>query len=304
MKDRPSRNLHRLYRPRLWMTILGVCVTLIIGLAAGLSRTVASDPTDVRWRWPGIPHHPCMDRPPAVELAAYAEGDRCRDGLARMWTCLPDDGPGAPDRIVTARLRFAKSMALLPDIAVEIDHFRWDWQVASETEQSDANRELAHVIAFSRGNGACRTLFDGECRLEFFRDETDGERVLTTLNLEGQTREAPGVKARGDDVWSPSDVTAAQVVNFYTGTVWTVEPGPSDVSDSIAGRPARRFHQKSLARGFPLFTSWWARVTWFDPSGEILRICDHQVDFGISHTTEFVRTDKGIAPEFDCERWF
>jgi hypothetical protein len=107
-----------------------------------------------------------------------------------------------------------------------------------------------------------------------------------------------------DDLWSLDIVTARAVANPYTGRLWQIAAEGERVADRVSDRPAWRYRIKSETRGFLIFTSRFERVLWFAESGEVLRVCEYQRDYGFTHLAEFVRADLGIAPRHDCRRWF
>ncbi|MEM7654382.1 MAG: hypothetical protein AAF220_14580, partial [Pseudomonadota bacterium] len=220
------------------------CLLLALFSAIGLS--VGALPAE-RWQWPGVAQHACMDLPPHAVLDAYAEGNAEPVGVARHWLCPSDLGLGAPSSIVVAEMAFEKRLSVMPNIDVTIDHFQWNWDAP--------NGYREHVIAFSRGNGACRALFDGECRLELF-DATETEnqqRAFVRWDEDG--RETLGIDEQTgvDEVWNRSAMGAERVANFYTGVVWEVTPDPAGVPDQVETRdgpvPTSRHHQISETRG-------------------------------------------------------
>lgn len=279
------------------MTGPRLLILLVLALAPVLTASPApADTPD--WRWPGRPteaQEPCLARPPTALLEAFADGHEGSAGTHVYWDCRDLATRERPlAAIVLSRLRFEKDLGFpLPTVDIEIDHLRRDFTLADGR---------IRVEAFSMGNAACRSLIDGECRLGF-APTGSGWRLSRFEGAGPSVSEAPA-GTLPDDFWDPAVVSAKHVVNFYTGLIWDVTPDPEGTPDTVQGRAATRHRLVSEEKGFPLFTSRFEHILWFDSDGELLRVCDYEQDLGFSHFGEMVRRDMGIEPQGDCAAWF
>ena len=244
------------------------------------------------WLWPEEARLSCLASARAT-LDVYMDSSDERAGSHVRSQCAQNVQSDGPSAVVTADLRFVKRFRILPDMALRVEFRHWEWQ---------REAHLARILSFARGDAACRRLFRGECRFELAprpggwglsRHDADGERV------DGAP---PGAVL--DDMWSPAIADAPAVINVYTGRIWRIERSLPGVSDTIAGRPAIRHRIESEVKGMLFWAARFARILWFSLDGEILRVCDFQEDFGLTHVSEFVRSELGVVPGRDCAHWF
>lgn len=270
----------------------GVALAALLGVSGLVPGPAAPQAPDA-WRWPGEAVTCAASGPDSV-MDVFMAGAATPAGRHVLRRCRSDSAD-SPAAVVTSRFRFAKRLALVSTMDIAVDHSWTEWR---------RDGRLIRLVAHARGGGACGSLVSGECRFELAAEEGGADRTLRRSGERGERVEAVPADALNNTMWNAEIVRARTIVDVYTGHVWTMRGAPDGAPDLVDGRPARRHHIRGEPKGFPWFASRYERVLWFDPEGEVLRVCDFHKDYGIDNLAEFVRADLGIAPRHDCARWF
>ena len=193
--------------------IMRVAVGCLI-VAASLLRVDVAAADGEDWRWPGPPAGQCADGATAAHLDVYADGNREPLGFHRLRRCKGEAAQARVVSLVDSHFRFTKRFLLWPDIDVAVDHQRTHWRHEGK---------LVRIVSLSRGDAACRRLFNGECRLEFKPSAQQEDWTFSRTDAYGDWTD---VAPRGtviDDMWSSAISRAPAVANLYTGRIWRIE---------------------------------------------------------------------------------